>query len=145
MASAIFDADLCWLFCDDDLHEQLVAKHISGGVLRVGDAVAEEDDRVAGLGGEAELFVLRFGKHAQRKAFGVHGLDFAAAAEERLGRAGVGDLQGLVVVVPHRVEHGDILRVEAALLERIVELPQHRRGRKRLAGRERMMPLTSAA
>jgi hypothetical protein len=40
------------------------------------------------------------GKHAQRKAFGAHGRDLAAAAEDGRNGAGVGYLQGPVVVVP---------------------------------------------
>ena len=56
--------------------------------------------------------------------------------EERLDGAGVGDLECLVGVVPDGHEHGDVLRVELALLELVVERGEHGRGRE-LLRRER--------
>ena len=45
--------------------------------------------------------------------------------EERLDGAGVGDLEGLVAVVPDGHEHGDVLGVELALLKLVVEGGEH--------------------
>src|SRR5664279_1019450 len=69
------------------LHERnqpVLAEHLLAGILGIHDAIAEEDDGVAGLGGEAELFVLDIGEHAQRNAFGPHCGDFCTAADEWL-------------------------------------------------------------
>ena len=48
----------------EDLGEALVAEHVAGGVLGVYYAIGEEDDEVAGAGGEGELFVLGAGEEA---------------------------------------------------------------------------------
>ena len=71
--------------------EAFVAKHLACTVDRVDDAVGEEDDEVAGLGGEGELFVFGVGEHAEGKAFGLDGTDSGG-----LIRVGVGgDKEGL--------------------------------------------------
>ncbi len=101
--------------------KSIVAEHLLVCVLSVDDAIAEKNDGIAGLGGKAELLVFDVGKHAERDAFGIHGGDFAGAAEERLDRSCVGDLQGLIGVVPNGKEHGHVLGVDAALLQRIVQ------------------------
>ena len=117
----------------EELLEAVVAEHVAGGVDGVDDAVGEEDDEVAGAGGESELFVFGVGKEAERETFGLnraHGGGLASVRgvggdEERLDGAGVGDLEGLVAVVPDGHEHGDVLRVEFALLELVVERREH--------------------
>ena len=117
----------------EEFGETLVAEHVAGGVDGVDDAVGEEDDEVAGLGGEGELFVLGVGKEAEREAFGLNGADGGGLAgiggvdgdEEWLDGAGVGDLEGLVAVVPDGHEHGDVLGVEFALLKLVVECGEH--------------------
>jgi hypothetical protein len=53
--------------------EALGAEHIALGVERVDDAVGEEDEDVAGLGGEGELLVLGLGEEAEGEAFGGDG------------------------------------------------------------------------
>ena len=121
--------------------EALVAEHLSGGVDGVGDAVGEEDDEVAWAGGQGELFVLDVGEETEREAFGLDGADCGrlrrvgvGGDEERLHGAGVGDLEGLVAVVPDGHEHGDVLGVELALLELVVEGGEHDGGREMLRG-----------
>ena len=117
----------------EEFGETLVAEHIAGGVDGVDDAVGEEDDEVAGLCGEGELLVFGIGKEAEGEAFGLNGADGGGLArigwvggdEEGLDGAGVGDLQGLVAVVPDGHEHGDVLGVELALLELVVERGEH--------------------
>ena len=92
----------------ENLGESLVAEHLALGVLGVEDAVGEEDDEVAGAGGEGELFVLGVGEEAEWEAFGLDGYldgDGCAAAgfcvaggrlrEARLWRAPVGPRRGL--------------------------------------------------
>ena len=54
--------------------------------------------------------------------------------EEGLDGAGVGYLEGLVVVVPDGYEHGDVLGVEFALLELVVESGEHGGGGEVLGG-----------
>ena len=112
--------------------ETLVAEHVAGGVYGVDDAVGEEDDEVAWPGGEGELFVFSVGKEAEREAFGLNGSDGGGLGrvgvdgdEEGLDRAGVGDLEGLVAVVPGGHEHGDVLGVELALLQLVVKSCEH--------------------
>ena len=120
----------------EEFGETLVAEHVAGGVDGVDDTVGEEDDEVARLRGEGELFVLGVGKEAEGEAFGLNGADGGGFAriggvggdEEGLDGAGVGDLEGLVAVVPDGHEHGDVLRVELALLELVVECGEHGRG-----------------
>src|SRR6185437_16324580 len=73
----------------NDRFEAVVAEHFAVVVLGIGYAVAEEEDGVAGLGGEGEFLVLDAGEEAEREAFGLDGFDFAAAADERLGGSGV--------------------------------------------------------
>ncbi len=48
--------------------------------------------------------------------------------EERLDGACIRDLKGLVAVVPYGHEHRDVLGVELALLELVVECGEHRSG-----------------
>ena len=81
----------------EELSETLVAEHLAVGVYRIDDAVREEDDEVAGLGGEGELFVLGVGKEAKREAFSLDGSDGGGVGyagvggdEERLDRACIG-------------------------------------------------------
>ena len=105
--------------------EAFLAVHFFLLVFGVENAIGDEDDGVAGLGGDAEFLVGDVGKHAQRKAFGSDGDRLAGAAEDGLHGAGVGDLQGLVLVVPEREEHGDVLRIELALLQSVVEQGEH--------------------
>ena len=45
--------------------------------------------------------------------------------EERLNGACIGDLKGLVAVVPDAHEHGDVLGVELSLLKLVVERGEH--------------------
>ena len=59
----------------EEFRETLVAEHVAGGVDGVDDAVGEEDDEVAGAGGEGELFVFGVGKEAEGEAFGLDGAD----------------------------------------------------------------------
>ena len=102
--------------------QAVVSEHFFFVVLHVGDAVAEEDDGVAGLCGEPEFFVFDIWEEAEGEAFGFDGFYFASAADRpRLRGSGVGDLERAVIVVPDRVEHDDVLGVELALLQRIVE------------------------
>ena len=65
----------------------LGAEHLALGVLRVDDAVGEEDDHVAGLGRERELVVLRVGKQAEREAFGLDGADGEARRQHQCGQS----------------------------------------------------------
>ncbi len=116
----------------EEFGETLVAEHVAGCVDGVDDAVGEEDDEVAGAGGEGELFVLGVGEEAEGEAFGLDGADAGRLGcvgvdgdEEGLDGAGVGDLEGLVAVVPDGHEHGDVLGVELALLELVVECGEH--------------------
>ncbi len=120
----------------EELGEPLVAEHLACGVDGVDDAVGEEDDEVAGAGGEGELLVFGVGEEAKGEAFGLNCADAGwlggvgiGLDEERLDRASVGDLEGLVAVVPDGHEHGNVLRVELALLELVVERGKHRCGR----------------
>ena len=80
---------------------------------------------VSGLRGNAQLFVMDVGKHAQRKALGTDRDRFTGTAEDGLYGAGVGHLQNAVLVVPERKEHGDVLRFQLALMKRAVELGKH--------------------
>ena len=59
-------------------------------------------------------------------------MDWPDAAEDGLHSAGVRDLQRLVFVVPESEKHDDVLRIELALLERVVEQGKHRSGWKLL-------------
>src|SRR5271170_1665838 len=85
----------------EELLEPVVAEHLFVSVNGVDDAVGEEDDEIAGLGGEGELFVFSVGEEAKREAFGVdcanggslRHIDRVGRDEERLHRAGVGDLE----------------------------------------------------
>ena len=131
MASTV-DWAVGWCWDSRSLAETFVAEHLAGGVDGVDDAVGEEDDEVAGAGGEGELFVLGVGEEAEGKAFGLDGADAGGLGgvgvggdEEGLDGAGVGDLEGLVAVVPDGHEHGDVLGVELALLELVVEGGEH--------------------
>ena len=116
-----------------ELLKTVVAEHLAVCVDGVDDAVGEEDDEVAGAGGEGELFVFGVGEEAEREAFGLDGADGGRLSgvggvggdEERLDGAGVGDLKGLVAVVPDGHEHGDVLGVELALLKLVVECSKH--------------------
>ena len=101
----------------EELAEAFFAEHLTFCVDGVDDAVGEEDDEVAWAGGEGELFILGVGEETEREAFGLDGADRGGLGgvggvnrdEERLNGAGVGDLEGLVAVVPHGHEHGDVL------------------------------------
>ena len=88
MASAV-EAAVGFLQGLEDLGEALVAEHLAGGVVGVDDAVREEDDEVAGPGGEGELLVLGVGEQAEGKAFGLNGLTDMAC-----GGGGGGLLRG---------------------------------------------------
>ena len=103
------------------------AVHLFLLVFRVQNSIGDKDDGVAGLRGHVELFVGDIGKHAQRKALGLDRERLAGAAEDGLHGAGVGHLQRLVLIVPEREQHGDVLRFELALLQRVVEHGQHLR------------------
>ena len=128
----------------EELFEAFVAEHLAGGVDGVDDAVGEEDDEIAGARGEGELFVLGVGEEAEGKAFGLNGADgrrlrgvgVVCGDEERLDGTGVGDLKSLIAIVPYGHEHGDVLGVEFALLELVVEGGEHGCGGEML-GRER--------
>src|SRR5258708_27324766 len=66
----------------------------------------------------------------------MDGLDlrtnWSSGDEDRLDRARVCDLEGLVGVVPHRHQHRHILRIQLAFLQLIVERGQQCRRRKML-------------
>ena len=89
--------------------EAFVTKHLACAVDGVDDAVGEEDDEVAGAGGQSELFIFGVGEHAEGEAFGFDGDGLTAAAEDRLHGAGVGDLQCLVLIIPEGKKHDDVL------------------------------------
>src|SRR5579871_1157771 len=105
--------------------EASVAEHVARGVYSVHDAIREEDDQVARTSRERELFIFRVRKESEREAFRLNGLDLwpfgSHGDEERLNRAGIGDLQGLVRVVPNGEEHRHVLGVELAFLKLVVE------------------------
>ena len=117
----------------EELAEPFFAKHVAFGVDGIDDAVREKDDEVARAGGEGELFVFGVGKEAQGKSFGLDGADRRRLSgvrgiggdKEWLDRACVRDLEGLIAVVPDGHEHGDVLRVELALLKLVVESLEH--------------------
>src|SRR5215471_9421078 len=54
-----------------DLRESFSTEHLACGVDCVWNAVGEEDDEVAGTGGESELLVLDVGEETKREAFGL--------------------------------------------------------------------------
>jgi len=119
----------------EEVGEALVSEHLTGGVDGVDDTVGEEDDEVAGARGEGELLVFGVGEEAEGEAFSLDGADGgwfggigAGGDEEWLNGACIGDLEGLVAVVPEGQEHCDVLGVELALLELVVECDEHRRG-----------------
>src|ERR1700761_7075320 len=70
----------------NDLAELLGPKHLAFRVLSVGEAIAEEDDGVAGTQRERELLVRDIGEEAEGKALGMDGLHFAIAGNEWLHR-----------------------------------------------------------
>ena len=118
--------------------EAIGAVHFAVDIFGVDDAVGEEDDEVSGAGGEGLLVVGDAGEEAEGEAFDVDRADVygvgevgaGGADEERLDGAGVGDAEGAVGVVPEGDDHGDVLGVELALLELLVE------GGEELGGRE---------
>ena len=59
----------------EELCETFIAEHVTGGVDGVNNAVGEEDDEVAGAGGEGELLILGVGEEAQGEAFNLNGAD----------------------------------------------------------------------
>ena len=76
----------------EDGGETVAAEGFAGEALRVGDAVGDEDDAVAGVGVDGELLVLGLLEHAEGEAGGEDGGDLAGGGDvERLGGAGVGD------------------------------------------------------
>jgi len=113
----------------EDGVETFVAEHFAFRVDGVDDAVGEEDDDIAGLCGEGELFVLGVGEESQGEPLRLDGAYVRPGGgvgdEDGLHGAGVGDLQGLVRVVPDGHQHGDVLGVELALLQLVVEGGEH--------------------
>ena len=105
--------------------ETLVAVHVVLVVFSVENAVGQEDDNVAGLGGDGELLIGDVGKEAEGKAFSLDDNGLAGTAKERLDGTGVGDLEGLVFIVPESEKKRDVLRIELALLEPVVEQGHH--------------------
>ena len=103
-------------------------------VFGVEDAVGDENNGVAGFGCDIDFLVHDVGKQSQRETLGADGEGLASATKDGLDCPGVGYSEGLVVVVPEREEQRDILRLEFALLESVIEGSQHLRRLRLLSG-----------
>jgi hypothetical protein len=123
--------------------ETLWTELLAAGVDGVGDAVGEEEDEVSGREVEGGFVVGGDGEETEGEAFDLERGDLAGVQHGRalvgggrlgagdqhgLDGAGVGDAKGAGAVIPEGDEHGDVLGVEAALLELGVEEGEEVRG-----------------
>ena len=117
----------------DDFVNLLAAEKFAFAIARIENAVAEEDKHVSGLHAKGELVVFGFVEQAERKAGRFNRLILAVVDVNRPRKAGVGDGQRSLLIVPHCINDRNELRLDTALGKRKIYRRKHLR-RSRLDG-----------
>src|SRR5579863_3408204 len=109
----------------DNLFEPSTSEKIAGTIASVENAIAEENEQLAGFGLECELVVFGIIEKPERQAGSFDEFCFAPAAINRARQAGVRYTQAAVLVVPDGIDERDKLAVNAAFSQRKVHGREH--------------------
>src|SRR6266478_6501242 len=99
----------------DDLFDALATEGLECGISGIADAIAEEDEDVAGCNLDIELVEGGIVERAKRQAGGLHDLSASRLAVDRPRQARVGNAQSAIRPIPNRIDHGNVLRADGAL------------------------------
>src|SRR5437763_2652636 len=113
----------------DDLLDAGASESLECGIRRVADTVAKEYENIARRDVDIELVEGSVVEGTQRQAGGLYDLGASSLAVNRSWQSRVGDAQRAIRSVPHRVDHGNVLRADGALGKRSVHQRQHLRRR----------------
>ena len=91
-------------------------------------ATIRNDEDIAGLCHHADLVVYDIREKPEWKTFGLDRQRLAISAKNGLDGSRIRHLQRPALIIPESKEHGHILRIEFAFLERIVQHAEHLRG-----------------
>src|SRR5262249_47789980 len=115
-----------------DLRQAIGTKLFQGGVFRFEDPVGCEQDRVARLQIQRDLFVLRVRIKSKRHSGDADGLYDAVTNQQWVRRAGVRERQLALPCVVDGKKRRDKAAVESSAVQTIVQHGQHFGGRTRV-------------